>query len=70
MHLVLSFYLGSRSSLFMSTHIEADNKSSERIFFDAKQNKNVVEIHQRKLFFEDRPTHEYQAKSKIATKPG
>ena len=70
MHLVLSFYLGSRLSLLMSTHIDADNKNSERTFFGAKQTKIDVEIHQRKMFFEDHPTHEYRARSNIATKPG
>ena len=70
MHLLLSFDLGSRSSLLISTHNEADNKNSVRTFFDAKQTKNAVEIHQRKLVFEDHRAHEYEAKPNIATQSG
>ena len=70
MFLLLSFALGSRSSLLMSTHIEADNTNRERTFFDAKQTKNIVGIHERKFSFEDHPAYEYQARSNIETKQG
>ena len=54
----------------MSTHIEADNTNRERTFFDAKQTKNIVGIHERKFSFEDHPAYEYQARSNIETKQG
>ena len=70
MKLLLSYELGSKSSFLVSTDIDADNKLSKGIIFDAKQTRNFVEIHEQKLSFEDHPVNKYQAKSYIGNKLG
>ena len=70
MKLLLSFDLGSKSSILVSTDIDADNKLSKRTIFDAKQTRNFVGIHQQKSSFEDHTANRYQAKSYIENKSG
>ena len=69
-YFLISVDLGSRSSFLVSTHVDADNKLRKRTIFDARPKKDVDKIPQQKLSFEAHPTHEYQAKSYVAIKPG